>query len=113
MLGDESNQELQLKAIQSYLYSKNLNDSNNKIANLASKNLKYYVESSHGFNRTLNVSLVLFNIQEADIFYGYECVCNIYKRCSTSNHAKANASLVAIKITTSNSKIISQSGSKN
>ena len=104
MLREENDQELQLKAIQSYFYSNNLNLSNDTFVSLASKNLKYYVESSHGYNRTLNASLVIFNIQEADTFYGYECVCNIYKRCSTSNHAKANASLIAIKITTSNLK---------
>ena len=104
MLYNENNQDLQLKAMQSYFGFNNLTESNKTFTNVANKNLKYYVESSHGHNRTLNVSLVLFNIEESDVYYGYECVCNIYKRCSTSNHAKANATLIAIKITTSEFK---------
>ena len=94
-----NNDESQQRAVQSYFQHKGSSETTHK-------SLKYFVESTPNFNGSINVSLILFNIQESDIFYGYECVCNIYKRCSSSNHAKANTTLIAIKVTTSKAKII-------
>ena len=62
---------------------------------------KYSVDSRPDKHNSLVSTLTLFNIQETDILNGYECVCNIYKRCTNSNQAKANTSIIKIKMMTS------------
>ena len=62
---------------------------------------KYSVDTQPEKHNNLVSTLTLFNIQETDILNGYECVCNIYKRCTNSNQAKANTSIIKIKLITS------------
>lgn len=61
---------------------------------------KYSIETELISEQQLATSLSIHNVVESDEIFGYQCVCNIYKRCSTTNHAKANASIVAIRLTT-------------
>ena len=68
---NEKNEELQQKAIQSYFNQRNSTEKNSTAMQLTHKNLKYFVESTPNYNGSINVSLILFNIQESDIFYGY------------------------------------------
>jgi hypothetical protein len=53
----------------------------------------------------LQTSLIIYDINHQDILNSYECVCNIYKKCSNANHAMDNSSLVLIK-SINNSKYI-------
>lgn len=70
---------------------------NNYIGN---SSRKYSIESKQLSDTVLSSSLTIFNIQPSDILKGYECVCNIYKKCSNTNHAFANTSLVQVELTT-------------
>ncbi|CAF0726651.1 unnamed protein product [Brachionus calyciflorus] len=61
---------------------------------------KYSIETELMNDKLLATSLSIYNVQENDELFGYQCVCNIYKKCSMTNHAKSNASIVAIRPTT-------------
>lgn len=61
---------------------------------------KYSIESEIISESLIGTSLTIYDVQESDELYGYQCVCNIYKRCSNTNHAKANATIVALMLTT-------------
>ncbi|RNA22161.1 hypothetical protein BpHYR1_014929, partial [Brachionus plicatilis] len=61
---------------------------------------KYSIETELISDDFLTTSLNIHNVDKNDELFGYQCVCNIYKRCSTTNHAKANASIVAVMLTT-------------
>ncbi len=73
---------------------------------LGDSSKKYLVESLQAIDAktgltTLTSHLNIMNIDEQDMANGYECVCNIYKRCINTNHAKANATLSLLQLTTS------------
>ncbi len=87
-------------AMQKVIYSDStyIGDSSRKysieITNIVSKiELNISNETDKVVQNRLNTSLIIHDIQEQDFMYGYECVCNIYKKCSNTNHAMANASL--------------------
>lgn len=64
---------------------------------------KYSIESeliSESTQPSTRTSLTIYDVQDLDVLYGYQCVCNIYKRCSNTNHAKANSTLIAISLST-------------
>jgi hypothetical protein len=72
---------------------------------LGDSSKKYLVESLQAIDAqtgltTLTSHLNIMNIDEQDMSNGYECVCNIYKRCINTNHAKANATLTLLELTT-------------
>ncbi len=50
-----------------------------------------------GVFNMLQTSLIVYDINQQDVLNSYECVCNIYKKCSNTNHAMDNSSLVLIK----------------
>ena len=52
-----------------------------------------------GVFNMLQTSLTIYDINQQDILNTYECVCNIYKKCSNANHAMDNSSLVLMKLT--------------
>lgn len=54
---------------------------------------KYLVRIAEGANETLTTSLTIFNVKAKDFTYAYKCECNIYKRCSNTNRAKANMTI--------------------
>ncbi len=61
------------------------------IGNAASK---YHVNIAEDYdNDTLTTSLTIFDLQPDDLRYAYKCECNIYKRCSNTNRAKANVTI--------------------
>lgn len=67
---------------------------------IGSSSRKYSVDSSILADNSILSSLTILNLNELDSLYSYECVCNIYKRCSNTNHAKADATLVVLSQTT-------------
>jgi len=76
---------------------------------LGDSSKKYLVESLQAIDAgtgltTLTSHLNIMNVDEKDLSNGYECVCNIYKRCINTNHAKANATLSLLQLTTSINK---------
>lgn len=61
---------------------------------------KYSIETELISEKLLATSLRIYNVEEDDEKFGYQCVCNIYRRCSTANHAKSNASIVTVQRST-------------
>jgi hypothetical protein len=49
---------------------------------------KYFINITQLPNDTLASSLTVFNVQQQDFNLAYRCECNIYKRCSNTNHAR-------------------------
>lgn len=67
---------------------------------LGNSSRKFSIETELLDDKKLAASLTIYNIDENDELNGYQCVCNIYKKCSNTNHAKANASIITIRLTT-------------
>lgn len=57
---------------------------------------KYMVKIAEHENNTLTTSLTIYNVTKEDLLYAYKCECNIYKRCSNTNRAKANTTIKQI-----------------
>ena len=73
---------------------------------------KYLVRIAEHSNDSLTTSLTIFNVRKEDLRYAYKCECNIYKRCSNTNRAKANATIREVPFV---NKLIAQniSGTNN
>lgn len=67
---------------------------------IGSSSRKYSIDTSLLTDNSLSSTLTILNVNEFDALNSYECVCNIYKRCSNANHAKAKANIVLLKVTT-------------
>lgn len=57
---------------------------------------KYHVNIFELKNDTIRTSMTIFDIEKDDFLHAYKCECNIYKRCSNTNRARANTTLVEI-----------------
>ena len=57
---------------------------------------KYLVNIFELKNDTLKTSMTIYDINKEDFMYAYKCECNIYKRCSNTNRARANTTLIEI-----------------
>jgi hypothetical protein len=57
---------------------------------------KYLVQIGEHENNSLTTSLTIYNVAKEDLVYAYKCECNIYKRCSNTNRAKANTTIKQI-----------------
>ncbi len=55
---------------------------------------KYHVNIAEDYETdTLTTSLTILDVQPDDFKFAYKCECNIYKRCSNTNRAKANVTI--------------------
>ena len=70
------------------------------IGNAASKYQIQIAEETE--NDTLITSLTIFDVQPIDLKFAYKCECNIYKRCSNTNRAKANVTIKEIPLVVRN-----------
>ena len=58
---------------------------------------KFNVVNKLSDDDTVSSTLTITNVQSEDFLYGYECLCNIYRTCSSANRAYVNMTLTFIE----------------